>query len=224
MGDDAREALARLAEAGQRVARLAGPQDVRRRARRRRRRRQGLQAVLAATVLFSGAAVAVPLLQRDVEEAQGVSLTSTPTGTASATPTPTPATPTPTTSPTTAEPAPEPLAPPLAAPGPTPGSTAGEPASPPPPTPAPALELVLTSMCSSDPQASRVWRVRNGNPESLDYRWDLVGSAQGQAGGGSASPGDSFFSTATEDGPNTLRLFVDGILHDTKAGNPEACG
>ena len=64
--------------------------------------------------------------------------------------------------------------------------------------------LILTSMCSDQPDQQRRWRVRNPNKSSVEYNWDLVGSTQ--SGNLVAEPGDSFFFTNTESGPNTLKI------------------
>lgn len=80
---------------------------------------------------------------------------------------------------------------------------------------------MLTSMCSSNPDSHRIWRVRNPNNEAISYHWDVYGTDQ--AGFGYASAGDSFFSTNTIDGANTTRLFVDNVQQQVKAGNPASC-
>ncbi len=64
--------------------------------------------------------------------------------------------------------------------------------------------LILTSMCSDEPEAQRRWRVRNPNNKAVEYTWSLVGS--GQQGTLNAEPGDSFFFTTTEAGANTLKI------------------
>lgn len=84
-------------------------------------------------------------------------------------------------------------------------------------------ELRLTSLCSPDPTATRRWRVSNANPDPVAYAWDVYGSPAGQAGEGVAAPGDSTFTTTTEAGPNTVRLFVDGAQHDVKASGSVRC-
>lgn len=252
--DDARAALAHLAAAARREARLPGGPGVRQRARLQRRRRYALHAVLASTLMLATVAVAaerLPVLRPTTEPGP-------PAPQLAPAPTPYP-TLRPTADETPASPRPTPAEQPTPAPRPTPASTGAvdpgsqqvpstpdseasssppasaqpspAPSQEPSPSPAPApapppaalVELALTSICSPDPTTVRVWRVRNANAGALSYRWDVYGSAQGQAGGGSAPPGDSFFETAAESGANTVRLLVDGVVHDVKAGNPQAC-
>jgi hypothetical protein len=103
----------------------------------------------------------------------------------------------------------------------------------PTPTPAPtqaALQRVrLTSMCSANPAAYRVWRVRSTNPYDVVVDWSVYNSATGQAGfvvvppAQGSTPGEITFITQTEPGPNTVRIFVNGVLQDTKASNPAPC-
>ncbi len=87
--------------------------------------------------------------------------------------------------------------------------------------------LRLTSMCSPDPDAYRVWRVRNNNEVDMDFTWDVVGTEQTGNGwvpaAGGGVPGFSYFNTITVPGPNTTRIWVDGVQHDVKASNPAAC-
>ncbi len=64
--------------------------------------------------------------------------------------------------------------------------------------------LILTSMCSDQPDQQRRWRVRNPNENAVEYNWNLVGSSQ--SGSLLAEPGDNFFFTNTEAGPNTLKI------------------
>jgi hypothetical protein len=82
-------------------------------------------------------------------------------------------------------------------------------------------KLLLTSMCSDDPAKSRMWRVRNSNNEIIKFSWDLYGTSIN--GKGLATVGDSFFSTPTQPGANTVRIFVDGIQQDVKASGGTAC-
>jgi hypothetical protein len=55
--------------------------------------------------------------------------------------------------------------------------------------------LLLTSMCSDDPSATRRWRVRNRTTSPLAYTWVVYGTSQ--TGSGTAQPGDNFFFTNT---------------------------
>ncbi len=85
-----------------------------------------------------------------------------------------------------------------------------------------ANALVLTSMCSPNPDEVRVWRVRNLTGGDIDYTWDRYGT--GLAGSGVATPGDSFFETPASGGANTLRLFSEDVLIHTKAATTAQCG
>jgi len=88
-------------------------------------------------------------------------------------------------------------------------------------------QLRLTSLCSPDPDRIRVWRVRNTNPDPVDFTWDVVGTDQTGSGtvpgGSEATPGEVTFQTVTVDGPNTTRIFVDGEQQNVKASTPDAC-
>jgi hypothetical protein len=59
--------------------------------------------------------------------------------------------------------------------------------------------------------------------------WAVYNSATGQAGfvvvppAQGSTPGEITFITQTEAGPNTVRIFVDGVLQDTKASSPAPC-
>lgn len=64
--------------------------------------------------------------------------------------------------------------------------------------------LLLTSMCSDNPEAERRWRVRNPNFFPVTYTYQVVGTAQ--TGTLTAQPGDSFFFTTAVGGPNTTRI------------------
>lgn len=92
------------------------------------------------------------------------------------------------------------------------------------PTDGPLERLRLTGLCSPDPDAYRVWRVRNANMFDVLFTWELVGSGSGQNGEAVAPAfGEVIFTTVTEHGPNTVRIRVNGELHDTKGSNPERC-
>lgn len=88
-------------------------------------------------------------------------------------------------------------------------------------------QLRLTSLCSPSPDTIRVWRVRNTNPDPVDFTWDVVGTDQtGFAtvpGGSVDNPGEVTFETVAVDGPNTTRIFVNGEQQDVKASTPDAC-
>jgi WD40 repeat protein len=93
-------------------------------------------------------------------------------------------------------------------------------------TPAPFQRLRLTSLCSANPAAYRLWRIRNSNPVDVVFTWDVYRSPTGQNGFGVAPPAvngvasEVIISTVAEAGANTLRLFVDGAQQDVKA-SPE---
>jgi hypothetical protein len=95
------------------------------------------------------------------------------------------------------------------------------------PTPAPYQNLLLTSMCSPDPTSYRVWRVRNSNPYPVNFTWDVYGTAQTGSGtvpaANGSTPGETFFQTVTVAGANTTRIFVNGVLNNTKASTTRAC-
>ena len=76
-------------------------------------------------------------------------------------------------------------------------------------------------MCSDDPTVSRRWRVRNPNSSTVAATWDVYGTDQ--SGAHQAPPGDSFFFTQTVGGANTTRLFVGGVLQQTKASGGAEC-
>ncbi len=69
----------------------------------------------------------------------------------------------------------------------------------------PVQNLLLTSMCSNDPETSRRWRVRNSNDFDVAVRWEVYGTDQ--EGLLTAVPGDTFFETETIDGANTTKIF-----------------
>jgi hypothetical protein len=84
-------------------------------------------------------------------------------------------------------------------------------------------------MCSANPDSYRVWRVRNPNPREVVVTWDVYRSATGQNGfivappAQGSTPGEVTFITQTEAGPNTVRLFVDGVQQDVKASTSARC-
>jgi len=94
-------------------------------------------------------------------------------------------------------------------------------------TAAPYQNLLLTSMCSPDPTSYRVWRVRNSNPYPVNFTWDMYGTAQRGSGtvpaANGSTPGEAFFQTVTVAGANTTRIFVNGVLNNTKASTTRAC-
>jgi hypothetical protein len=109
-----------------------------------------------------------------------------------------------------------------ATPTPTPSPT-------PTSTPVPFQRIRLTALCSANPDAYRVWRVRNPNPREVVVTWDVYRSTAGQNGfviappAQASTPGEVTFITQTEAGPNTVRLFVDGVQQDVKASTTARC-
>jgi WD40 repeat protein len=97
------------------------------------------------------------------------------------------------------------------------------------PTAAAFQRLRLTSMCSNNPGQYRVWRVRNSNPSEVVFTWAVYNSPTGQNGfsiapaANGSTPGEVTFITGTESGANTLRIFVNGVLQDTKASGGAVC-
>jgi hypothetical protein len=82
------------------------------------------------------------------------------------------------------------------------------------PLPANFQKLQLTSMCDGR------WRVRNANTQPVSFQWDVYNTTQ-KGIGVAAGAGDTLFQSTT--GSNTLRVFVNGALQNTKATNPAAC-
>ncbi|NJO81584.1 MAG: hypothetical protein HC828_01665 [Blastochloris sp.] len=76
-----------------------------------------------------------------------------------------------------------------------------------------AVPLQLTSICNG------TWRIRNSNPYSVRYAWDVYGTSE--AGGDIAASGDTFFTTTG--GSQTVRIFVNGMQVTVKASNPTPC-
>ena len=64
--------------------------------------------------------------------------------------------------------------------------------------------LNLTSFCSNDPAYERRWRVRNPNRFNVEVSWRLHGTSH--QGDLIAPPGDSFFFTPAQSGPNTTKI------------------
>ncbi|MHC4696103.1 MAG: thrombospondin type 3 repeat-containing protein, partial [Planctomycetota bacterium] len=86
-------------------------------------------------------------------------------------------------------------------------------------------DLVLTSMCSDDPDVRRQWQIRNPNNLDIGVSWEVL--AEDQSGTVVAPPGDSFFFTDTVEGANTTAiswLDENGEEHDdTKASGGAHC-
>jgi hypothetical protein len=118
----------------------------------------------------------------------------------------------------------------LGSPTPTPTFTLTATATASPtPTPAPLQRIRLTSLCSDNPDTYRVSRVRNPNPREVVVTWDVYRTATGQNGfviappAQGSTPGEVTFITQTEAGPNTVRIFVDGVQQDVKASTTARC-
>jgi outer membrane biosynthesis protein TonB len=97
-----------------------------------------------------------------------------------------------------------------------------------PPDPPHWQPLQLSAVCSRDPAVHRVWRVQNANGQAVDFTWEVAGSGQSGSGTVPAAncgvPGEAFFNSNTEPDDNTMRIYVDGELQDTKASIPDKCG
>ncbi|MFN7035251.1 MAG: hypothetical protein ACK4SN_02700 [Bellilinea sp.] len=85
-------------------------------------------------------------------------------------------------------------------------------------TPTPFNNLRLTFMCGYVGDNYYLWRVRNTNSFAVNFTWDVYGGSESGSGSVPANS-DGFFTTST--GSKTVRIFVNGILNDTKAsGQP----
>jgi PKD repeat protein len=83
----------------------------------------------------------------------------------------------------------------------------------------PALQL--TSICWNNP-TEHVFRVRNTSSVDVPFTWDVYNTDK--SGSGTATPGDTTFVIPGVYGSsNTTRLFVSGILVQTKATNQQIC-
>lgn len=83
-------------------------------------------------------------------------------------------------------------------------------------------KLKLTSMCSENPDEQRRWRVRNPNGQPMTFTFDVYGTAQSGTLTVPAN-GELFFWTETVPGANTVRIFVNETLNDTKASSDTRC-
>ena len=97
----------------------------------------------------------------------------------------------------------------------------------PSPTATPMRALRLTSVCSEHPSQQLRWRVTNPYSYDLaDVTWDVYGTTQRGSLSTVAAYGEVYFNTqrlAEMSNPNTTRLFVGGILVDTKASSKVEC-
>jgi len=79
--------------------------------------------------------------------------------------------------------------------------------------------LILTSICSPSSDVTRVWRVRNTNPDPVDFTWDVVGTDQTGSGtvpnGSEENPGEITFETTAVAASDTVAISVDGTVQDT---------
>jgi predicted outer membrane repeat protein len=83
-------------------------------------------------------------------------------------------------------------------------------------------EILLTALCSPEPQIQRVWRVTNFTPNDTAFTWNLVGT--GQSGGGIVpANGEIIFTTQTVDDPNVVALFIDDRQVDIRDSVIDAC-
>ncbi|MBN8549248.1 MAG: hypothetical protein J0M12_08045 [Deltaproteobacteria bacterium] len=78
-------------------------------------------------------------------------------------------------------------------------------------------------MCSKDPSKALTWRVRNPYANEILVNWDVYGSAI--TGSFVAAPAsDTYFDTPlVENSANTVRIYVEGRLEDTKASGFTKC-
>jgi len=88
--------------------------------------------------------------------------------------------------------------------------------------------LTLTPVCSINPDTTRIWRVRNTNPDPVSFTWEVVGT--GQTGSGTvpgstaAIPGEITFETQTvPDSPNTVRILVNGTEQNQQDSISDYC-
>lgn len=83
-------------------------------------------------------------------------------------------------------------------------------------------KLRLTSVCSTNPDQTRRWRVTNNNNVPVQFTWDVYNTGQS---GTNTVPANSviFFETTTVPGPNTTRIFVNGVQNDVKASSGAKC-
>ena len=86
------------------------------------------------------------------------------------------------------------------------------------PTPVPFEKISLSSVCGFSGDEQIQWKVSNPNSYPVDYTWEVEGSSE--SGSGTASPGDSYFTT--DPGLKTVQLFAKDELNDT-ATSTDAC-
>jgi hypothetical protein len=83
-------------------------------------------------------------------------------------------------------------------------------------------QIDLHSLCSSEPERSRLWRIWNGTHETITFTWELENALQ--SGSGSATPlSHVLFTTVTVPGANVVHLYVGGALVDSAAGMSVQC-
>ena len=97
----------------------------------------------------------------------------------------------------------------------------------PSPTATPQRALRLTSVCSENPSQQLRWKVTNPYSYNLgDVTWDIYGTTQRGTLGTVGAFNEVFFYTQRlpeVSNPNTARLFVGGLLVDTKASGKVEC-
>ena len=86
-------------------------------------------------------------------------------------------------------------------------------------------DLNLVSVCSDDPDLERRWQIINPNGFGVEVTWQVVGTDQ--INSLTASPGMSYFTTATVEGPNTTIIRWENenrqVRQRVKASNGEKC-
>ena len=86
-------------------------------------------------------------------------------------------------------------------------------------------DLNLVSVCSDDPDLERRWQIINPNGFDVEVTWQVVGTDQ--ISSLTASPGMSYFTTTTVEGPNTTIIRWENensqVRQKVKASNGEKC-
>jgi hypothetical protein len=85
--------------------------------------------------------------------------------------------------------------------------------------------LILTAVCTDNPDAERRWRITNPNPFPIEVEWGVYKTAQ--RGTVTAQPGYTYFSTNTEKGSNTTVISWKNDFYtsqvDMKASSKKIC-
>jgi len=105
-------------------------------------------------------------------------------------------------------------------PGSTPTTT---PSLTPTPTPYVPSNMTLTSMCNDLSTGKHKFRVRNTNPDPIDYSFTLYGTSE--TGNGNAPQGDTYFYvTTSQPGTTVINYSLNGVNKSTvKAQNTSPC-